>query len=100
MKTVLLFLAALLFLPALVACQEAATQGEIRAEPVEATDDSPCGKPAEEWIGQAPDRVWLDAREKPVRVYHEGDAVTMDFIEERLNVVLDEDDKVVRLTCG
>lgn len=36
----------------------------------------------------------------PVRVIRPDDAVTMDFLPSRLNIVLDGEDTVVRVVCG
>ncbi|MEL6607895.1 MAG: I78 family peptidase inhibitor [Pseudomonadota bacterium] len=36
----------------------------------------------------------------PVRVVRPGDVVTLDFLENRLNIGMDDMDRVVRLTCG
>ena len=43
------------------------------------------------------DRASLPA---PHRIYGPGDAVTMDYRPERLNIVVDEDDTVVEVKCG
>jgi hypothetical protein len=37
---------------------------------------------------------------KTLRVYHTGDAVTLDYSENRLNVELGADDRVVRVSIG
>ena len=36
----------------------------------------------------------------PVRVIRPGDAVTMDFVERRINFDLDATDRIVRIFCG
>ena len=36
----------------------------------------------------------------PVRILRPGDAMTMDFLAERLNFELSNSDRIVRLTCG
>jgi hypothetical protein len=36
----------------------------------------------------------------PVRVIRPGDAVTMDFVERRINFDLDAADRIVRIFCG
>lgn len=37
---------------------------------------------------------------QPHRILPEGSAMTMDFIEQRVNFSLDENDEVVRIWCG
>lgn len=37
---------------------------------------------------------------RAMRVTRPGQAVTMDFRQDRVNVELDENDKIVRVTCG
>lgn len=37
---------------------------------------------------------------RPVRFLHKGDMVTTDFSPARINVMLDEKDKVISVTCG
>lgn len=34
------------------------------------------------------------------RIIRSGDAVTMDYIQERLNISLNDDDEIVEVTCG
>ncbi len=51
-------------------------------------------------IGQpatALERVLIMA---PVRIIRPGDAVTMDFMESRINFELDPFDRIVRIFCG
>jgi hypothetical protein len=51
-------------------------------------------------IGQpatALERVLIMA---PVRIIRPGDAVTMDFMESRINFELDQFDRIVRIFCG
>lgn len=40
------------------------------------------------------------AEERPVRVVHAGDMVTMDYVPSRLNICLDDDGDLDRLTAG
>ncbi|MBO9474602.1 hypothetical protein J7413_13710 [Shimia sp. R10_1] len=51
-------------------------------------------------IGQ--DKSALEGVTTPevVRVLGENSAATMDFVQERLNVVHDESGKIVKITCG
>jgi hypothetical protein len=60
-----------------------------------------CGASAQAaLIGQpatALERVYLLG---PVRVIRPGDAVTMDFVERRINFDLDATDRIVRIFCG
>lgn len=37
---------------------------------------------------------------KPARVMHMGDMATMDFLPNRLNLILDENDVVIEAKCG
>jgi hypothetical protein len=38
--------------------------------------------------------------ERPIRTIHPGDAVTMDFAPQRLNVELGDDSRIKRFRCG
>lgn len=52
------------------------------------------------WIGQDASVVEGAGLAGPVRVYHQGDALTMDFSPTRLNVELDADGRIIRIHCG
>lgn len=56
-------------------------------------------------IGQAAsdanvERATLDAGAKAARVIRPGQAITEDFSPDRLNIHLDERERIVRLNCG
>ncbi len=38
--------------------------------------------------------------ERDVRILHKGDPVTMDYSPDRVNILLDAQDRVVQVTCG
>lgn len=50
--------------------------------------------------GQDPTLTSEQMLGKVLRVYHTGDAVTMDYSEGRLNIELGPDDRVVRVWIG
>jgi len=59
-----------------------------------------CGADAAlELLGQPAAEVSFPGDRK-VRIIRPGDAVTMDHVPERLNILLDEEDLVVGLRCG
>lgn len=68
------------------------------------TPSDPCGAASlEHLVGQPfPDANELEALDLPgpVRVIAPGQAVTMDYIDSRLNIETDDDGNVVRLRCG
>jgi hypothetical protein len=35
-----------------------------------------------------------------IRIIRRGDAVTMDYNQDRLNISLNDDDEIVEVTCG
>ena len=37
---------------------------------------------------------------KSLRVYHSGDAITMDYSEDRLNIELGPDDRIAKVSIG
>lgn len=45
-------------------------------------------------------KIQADTHSRAVRVIRPGQAVTMDFRGDRVNVMLDGQDKVERVTCG
>ena len=51
-------------------------------------------------IGADRDKLERTLILQPVRIITPGMAVTMDHLPERLNITLDESEKVVRLSCG
>lgn len=51
-------------------------------------------------IGQNKDTFSSDDITQPHRIYGPNDMVTMDYINERLNIVTDEQGVVKRLKCG
>lgn len=54
----------------------------------------------DEWIGQKAKSLKLEALNRPYRILPPGALVTMDFVEDRINVETDENDTVIRVTCG
>lgn len=65
-----------------------------------------CDAEGARWaIGQAatPDvveRVRVDTHSRVVRVIHPGQAVTMDFSAERVNIHVNERNAITSITCG
>ena len=69
---------------------------------VDRTGD-PADCPAEAYqvlVGQQAGEIDRDSLPVPNRMYGPGDAVTMDYRSNRLNIVLGEDDRVVEVKCG
>lgn len=67
------------------------------------TDTAPdtCGaEAASSFVGAPLPDGAFDDRSAPVRVLPPGSAVTMDYLEERLNVDLDAEGRVLRAYCG
>ena len=120
-----LAISALLFSFALTACTspapdeqtEATEQSQAAAAvaaqpaPVDATGDAPtpegsCDDTQAQWIiGKTPtaadtDQAGKDAKATQVRVLKPGEAATMDFNPNRLNVDLDEKGAVTAVRCG
>ncbi|GAA4796934.1 I78 family peptidase inhibitor [Lysobacter hankyongensis] len=61
--------------------------------------------PAQRYVGQKADSTVVQAaltatRAKQVRVIKPDMMVTMDFRSDRLNVRVDDDDKIIAITCG
>jgi hypothetical protein len=69
-------------------------------------DMAQCNPEAAGWaIGRAPtddvlERIRVDTGSRTVRVLHEGDVVTMEFLAGRVNVTLNERDAIVGVSCG
>jgi len=64
-------------------------------------DASDC--PAEAYqvlVGQRAGEIDRDSLPVPHRMYGPGDAVTMDYRPNRLNIVVGEDDTVIEVKCG
>jgi hypothetical protein len=73
----------------------------------EQAEGDACGaaKVRSRWTGALPDAATKAAiaaavGDRPIRYYTEGDPVTMDFSEERLNVVLGADGRIAEFRCG
>jgi len=90
-----LFIAIALGACAATATPDAAESGA--AEPAV----SACGMERyQSLIGQSTDAVEAAAMPERARVICQGCMVTMDYVENRLNIWLDGDGNVERLTCG
>ena len=62
---------------------------------------TPCGAELyRDLVGQVWQQDMLKDRDGPLRVLKPGSIMTMDFREERLNVELDEADRIANLRCG
>lgn len=64
--------------------------------------DTTCGSNAlNPYVG---DSIWLVPPSLTegdlIRIIRSGDAVTMDYNQERLNISLNDDDEIVEVTCG
>ena len=66
----------------------------------ESTPDTCGAQDASAFIGAPLPEGAFDSRTAPVRVLPPGSAVTMDYREDRLNVDLDADGRVLRAYCG
>ncbi len=55
-----------------------------------------------DWLGKKRDEAeaLVKTTGKVARIIHTGDPVTMDFSPDRINVELDQNDVVVKVTCG
>lgn len=68
--------------------------------------ETQCVAGAGAWaIGRAPDdqvveQVRIDTRSNAVRVIRPGDAVTMDYRGDRVNIKVNERNAIVGVTCG
>lgn len=51
-------------------------------------------------VGQDINEIDVATLPQPRRIIRPGQAVTMDYREDRTNIELDEDDRVVRVFCG
>jgi hypothetical protein len=77
-----------------------------QATPAEPETDS-CGasKVRARWTGAVPSsevktQIAKAVGERPIRYYGEGDPITMDYSEDRLNVVLGKDGRIKEFRCG
>ncbi|MGB1160075.1 MAG: I78 family peptidase inhibitor [Alphaproteobacteria bacterium] len=64
--------------------------------------DTTCGSNAlSPYVGES---IWLVPPSLTdsdlIRIIRSGDAVTMDYNQERLNISLNDDDEIVEVTCG
>ena len=94
---------------ALAACGNAREPAPVNGEPpkvVEGDFGGSCNaEPAQQFVGQKLDDA-LNARAKSatgatgVRVIRPGMAVTMDYRADRLNIEIDDDGRIVRISCG
>jgi hypothetical protein len=51
-------------------------------------------------VGQLRDEVDTSTLPVPYRMYGRGDAVTMDYRPDRMNIVIGDNDRVERVACG
>lgn len=92
--------------PAPDATAVAGEEPAVTASPTQDGSDS-CGasKVRERWLNALPSADTKSAiaaavGERPIRYYTEGDVITMDFNENRLNVVLGRDGRIKEFRCG
>ena len=93
---------------ALSACASApSAPPSTRGEPILITPDRPVGAATkcqanqfQRLLGLSHDDLLRVRILGPVRVIRPGTAVTMDFVENRLNIELDETETVTRIYCG
>jgi hypothetical protein len=51
-------------------------------------------------VGQSIGEINVETLPQPRRIIRPGEAVTMDYREDRTNIELDDEDRVVRVYCG
>ncbi|MFC4724628.1 I78 family peptidase inhibitor [Glycocaulis abyssi] len=91
--------AAFASLAMLAAC--ATADGATENDVVDLSEGREC--PAQQFqllVGQLRDEVDTSTLPVPYRMYGRGDAVTMDYRPDRLNVVIGDDGRVERVACG
>lgn len=92
--------AAFASLALLAACATAADNGT-GEEYVDLSDGREC--PARHFqllVGQLRGEVDTSTLPVPYRMYGRGDAVTMDYRPDRMNIVIGDNDRVERVACG
>jgi peptidase inhibitor I78 family protein len=98
------FLIAFLLFPTLAACTSAPLQPAEGGPKVKA--DGLCDAAPVAWaVGQKADeqvmkKVWQQSGSGLIRPIAPGQAVTMDFRQDRINVHLDAGNTITRLDCG
>lgn len=99
------FLIAILLLPALAACSSVGSLQPAEAGPT-VKGDGRCDAAPVAWaVGQKADeevmkKVWKQSGAGLIRPIAPGQAVTMDFRQDRINVHLDAGNTITRLDCG
>lgn len=99
------FLIAILLFPALAACTSTASLLPAEAGPT-VKGDGRCDAAPVAWaVGQSADesvmkKVWQQSGAGLIRPIAPGQAVTMDFRQDRINVHLDAGNTITRLDCG
>ncbi len=73
------------------------SQSETPTDPTLVSCD---GQAAATLIGQEASRLDELGHEGPMRIIRPDDAVTMDYQETRLNILLDQNDRIQRAYCG
>ncbi|WP_421858297.1 I78 family peptidase inhibitor [Oceanicaulis sp.] len=64
-------------------------------------EPQPCAAEAYQvLVGQPVGGVHTDSLPRPYRVYGPGDAVTMDYRPDRLNIVVGDDGEIIEVKCG
>lgn len=99
------FLIAILMIPMLAGCTAAGSLQPAEAGPV-VKGDGRCDATPVSWaVGRKADeevmkKVWRQSGAGLVRPIAPGQAVTMDFRQDRINVHLDAANTITRLDCG
>lgn len=94
MKTLIITISLALVVTAVSACQSARPTGK-------GLEDGACGADTmADLIGQPVTAYDASGHSGPVRIIRPGDAVTMDYRADRLNVMLDDQDVITGLACN
>ena len=88
------------FLLLCAACAPLAPPSAVPPGPALPVDDSCGATPYGYLIGEPATALERVLILRPVRVLRPGDAMTMDFNPERMNFLIDEGDRIARITCG
>ena len=97
---------ALLLTLSLAACSSPETDEQTAAAPAPAELAGSCDDTQAQWIiGKTPtekdiEQAKNDSKSDAVRSLKPGDAATMDFNPNRLNIILDEKGAVASVNCG
>jgi len=84
----------------MTACATAPRAADPAPPPPSVVQDTCAAEAYQVLVGQRVSEVHTDSLPQPLRVYGRGDAVTMDFRPDRMNILVGDNGVIAEVKCG